>query len=223
MVICIAGVLSAEDLSQIRASLDRGRFVDGRETAGWHARLVKRNEQAKVGSEPARKAGEAVAAALTRHEVFRAAVLPRTVRPILFSRYHDGMAYGAHVDDAIMGTGAPARSDVSVTVFLNDPADYDGGELVMETTGGEQAYKLEAGSAIAYPSTTLHRVEPVTRGARLVGVTWVQSFVRDAESREILFDLDTTRRTLFQQSGKTREFDLLSKSYANLLRKWSDL
>jgi PKHD-type hydroxylase len=223
MIICIADVLSAEDLKDIHGLVERGRFVDGRETAGWHARLVKRNEQIRTNSDAARKAGERVAAALDRHEVFRAAALPRMMRPMLLSRYHDGMSYGAHVDDAIMGGKAPIRSDLSVTVFLNDPAAYDGGELVMETTGGEQAYKLAAGSAIIYPSTTLHRVEPVTRGTRLVAVTWVQSLVREAENREILFDLDTVRRTIFQGQGKSREFDLLSKTYANLLRKWSDL
>jgi len=223
MIICIAGVLSAEELERVHGLIDRGPFVDGRETAGWHARLVKRNEQIRTNGDAARKAGELISAALDRHEVFRAAALPRAMRPMLFSRYQEGMAYGAHVDDAIMGGRSPMRTDISVTVFLNDPAAYDGGELVMETTGGEQAYKLEAGGAILYPSTTLHRVEPVSRGARLVAVTWVQSLVREAENREILFDLDTARRAIFQEQGKSRAFDLLSKTYANLLRKWSDL
>lgn len=223
MIICIAGVLSAEELEKVHGLIEQGRFVDGWETAGWHARLVKRNEQIQTNSDAARRAGELVGGALDRHEVFRAAALPRAMRPMLLSRYHEGMTYGAHVDDAIMGGRAPMRSDISVTVFLNDPAGYDGGELVMETTGGEQAYKLEAGGAILYPSTTLHRVEPVTRGTRLVAVTWVQSLVREAENREILFDLDTARRTIFRTQGKDRAFDLLSKTYANLLRKWSDL
>src|SRR5690606_34211421 len=136
MIICIAGVLSAEELERVHGLIDQGPFVDGRETAGWHARLVKRNEQIRTNGDAARKAGELISAALDRHEVFRAAALPRAMRPMLFSRYQEGMAYGAHVDDAIMGGRSPTRTDISVTVFLNDPATYDGGELVMETTGG---------------------------------------------------------------------------------------
>ncbi len=222
MILCLANVLSHAELKAIEAVLADGAFVDGRATAGWHARTVKRNEQVATTSDAARKAGEIVNAALNRHPVFRAAVLPRSIRPFLFSRYTERMTYGPHVDDAIMGRTHPVRSDVSVTVFLSEPESYDGGELVIETTGGEEAYKLPIGSAIAYPSTTLHRVEPVTRGTRLVAVTWIQSMVRSAEDREILFDLDTARRTIFEQYGKTREFDLITKSYANLLRKWCE-
>ena len=117
----------------------------------------------------------------------------------------------------------PMRSDVSLTLFLSDPATYTGGELVIESTQGEQAFKLPAGAMIIYPSSTLHRVEPVTQGVRLAAVTWVQSLVRDMADREILFDLDTARKAVFAQHGKTAEFDLLSKSLANLLRKWVDL
>jgi PKHD-type hydroxylase len=223
MILCIADVLSAADLAAIRRVLDKAAFKDGRKTAGWHARAVKRNEQIDPASRTAREAGERIAAALGANDVFRAAVQPHTIRPFLLSRYGEGMSYGPHVDDAIMGSESRARSDVSVTVFLNDPAEYDGGELVVESSGGEQAYKLPAGHAIAYPSTTLHRVEKVTRGTRLVAVTWVQSLVRSAEEREVLFDLDVARRAIFQQHGKTREFDLIAKSYANLLRKWSHL
>jgi PKHD-type hydroxylase len=223
MILCIADVLSPSDLEAIRTTLDDAAFADGRSTAGWHARAVKHNEQIAPGSKAAREAGDRIRAALEANDVFRSGVLPHTIRPLLFSRYGEGMSYGPHVDDAVMGRTARARSDVSVTVFLNETADYEGGELVIESSGGEQAYKLPAGHAIAYPSTTLHRVEPVTRGTRLVAVTWVQSLVRSAEDREILFDLDLARRAIFGQRGKTREFDLIAKSYANLLRKWSDL
>jgi len=132
------------------------------------------------------------------------------------------MSYGSHVDDAIMGSARDFRTDVSFTVFLNDAADYDGGELVVETTGGETEYKLDAGAAIVYPSTSLHRVAPLTRGRREVAVGWAQSLVRDAGRREILFDLEAARREIFREQGKTRSFDLLSKSYSNLLRLWAE-
>jgi PKHD-type hydroxylase len=223
MILCIADVLSAADLAEIRRSLDKAAFQDGRKTAGWHARKVKRNEQADPASRAARDAGERVAAALEANPVFAAGVQPRAIRPFLLSRYGEGMEYGPHVDDAVMGGAQRIRSDVSVTVFLNPPEEYDGGALVIESAGGEQSFKLPAGHAVAYPSTTLHRVEKVTRGTRLVAVSWVQSLVRSADDREILFDLDMARRAIFEQHGKTREFDLIAKSYANLLRKWSEV
>jgi PKHD-type hydroxylase len=223
MILCIANVLSDADLAAIHGTLGKAAFQDGRKTAGWHAREVKRNEQAEPGSRAAREAGERIAAALKANPVFQAGVQPRALRPFLLSRYGEGMEYGPHVDDAIMGGEQRVRSDVSVTVFLNAPEEYEGGELVIESAGGEQVFKLPAGQAVAYPSTTLHRVEKVTRGTRLVAVSWVQSLVRAADDREILFDLDMVRRAIFEASGKTREFDLVAKSYANLLRKWSDV
>ena len=173
MIVCMAGVLEREELGRIAEILSRGTFVEGKLTAGWHARKVKENRQLGPGGE-ADSAGAIVREALLRHEVFRSAVLPLKLRPILFSRTDPGMSYGTHVDDAVMG-GEPAtliRSDASVTVFLGGPTGYDGGELILETTGGETGYKLEAGAAIAYPSTSLHRVSAVTRGRREVAVTW---------------------------------------------------
>lgn len=222
MILCLANVLTEEDLAAVVRVFDRAPNRDGRTTAGWHARLVKDNRQLDPGDPAVAEARDRVRAALRRHEVFQAAVLPRHVRPPLFAFYEPGMGYGAHVDDALMGD-PPVRSDVSVTVFLAPPESYDGGELVLETSAGDQAYKLGAGQALIYPSTTLHRVEPVTRGRRAVAVTWVQSLVRDAAQREILFDLDTARRDVFKKDGKTPTFDLLSKTYANLLRRWSEV
>jgi PKHD-type hydroxylase len=133
------------------------------------------------------------------------------------------MSYGSHVDNAFMGTDPKIRSDLSLTVFLRSPATYEGGELVIETTQGEEAFKLEAGAMVLYPSSTLHRVEPVTQGVRLVAVAWVQSLVKDPAERELLFDLDTARQAIFAKDGKTAEFDLISKSHANLLRKWGEI
>ena len=216
MILCIADLLSPEALAEIRRALDAAAYVDGRETAGWHARLVKRNRQ--MDARMSAVLQSPVLDALRRNEVFRAAVLPRRFRPVLFSRYETGMAYGAHVDDAVMGGDDPVRSDVSFTLFLCPPESYAGGELVIETTAGEQAFKLDAGAAVVYPSTTLHRVDPVRSGVREAAVGWAQSLVRNAEQRELLFELDTTRRALFRQQGKTAEFDRLAKVCANPLR-----
>ena len=219
MIVCIADILAPPLLAEARGRLGEGRFVDGRATAGWHARLVKANEQLSAGDPRNAELAEKVRRAIQAHGLFELAARPKTVRPVTFSRYAPGMAYGSHVDDAVMGG---VRTDVSFTLFLSDPAGYEGGELVIETTGGEQAIKLEAGSMVVYPSGALHRVEPVTGGMRLAAIGWAQSLVRDPARREILFDLDTARRSLFQQSGKTAEFDLLSKSVSNLLRLWAE-
>lgn len=223
MILCITNVLSATELDLITQKLHGAEFVDGKTTAGWHARLVKHNSQLPGNSPVLKELRGTVNAALKRNALFEMAVRPRVIRPFLFSRYAAGMAYDRHVDNAVMGEQDMMRSDVSATLFLNSPLEYDGGELVIESTQGEQAYKLEAGSMIVYPSTTLHRVEPVKQGVRLAAVTWIQSLVRDPGDREILFDLDTARRAIFEQYGKTPEFDLISKSHANLLRRWVEV
>ncbi|GAA0846761.1 Fe2+-dependent dioxygenase [Marinobacter szutsaonensis] len=224
MILCIGNILTPEQVSRIRAALDDGQFEDGRKTAGWHARLVKNNEQMASGSAQGKELRAEVEAALTGHPVFQMAVRPRRMTPILFSRYRDGMTYGNHVDDPVMGRGENRiRTDISFTLFLDDPDSYDGGELVTDTTAGEQSYKLPAGSAVVYPSSTLHRVEPVTKGQRRVAIGWIQSTIRDPAQREVLFDLDTARRQIFEREGKTAEFDLLTKSLANLQRFWAEI
>lgn len=225
MLVCIAGLLDADALGKVHALLGAARFADGARTAGWHARAVKANRQAEAQDPAAREAGALVSAALLADPVFRAAALPRRLRPVLFARYGEGEAYGAHVDDAVMGAsdpGGPLRTDVAVTVFLAAPGEYGGGELVVEDAGGEQAFKLAAGDAVAYPATALHRVAPVLSGERLVAVTWAQSLVRDPSAREVLFDLDAARRDVWAREGKSRAFDLLAKSHANLLRRWAE-
>ena len=141
----------------------------------------------------------------------------------MFSRYEPGMEYGTHVDNAVMSGRPPVRSDVSLTLFLSEPDTYDGGELTIQTMTGEEQIKLPAGSIVAYPSSSLHRVAPVTRGVRVAAVTWVQSMIRDPACREILFDLEATRRSIFETQGKTREFDLVSKCFANLMRMWAEV
>ena len=223
MIFAIDDVLTPEELQQITALLDPQDFIDGKLTAGWHAKLVKNNTQLTKKAEYTSELTEIVSSALWRNPLFKVATQPKTIHSMLFSCYETGMSYGSHADNALMGNRGFLRSDVSLTLFLSDPTDYEGGELIVENTDGDRSYKLPARSAIVYPSGALHRVAPITEGIRLVVVAWVQSLVRDPMKREILFDLDTARRSLFQKSGKTIEFDLISKSHANLLRRWAEV
>lgn len=220
MILCIGDVLDAAAVADLRNTLAGGVYVDGVLSSGWASRMVKNNEQ--LGAGPALKAAQQkVIEALRSNPMFSSAVMPRHFAPPLFARYVPGMDFGAHMDNPLMGPDH-MRADVSVTIFLADPESYDGGELVMETTGGEAAYKLPAGSAVTYPTTVMHRVEPVTRGVREVAVTWAQSLFRRAEHREILFDLERTARAIFEREGKSEHFDLINKSTSNLRRLWVD-
>jgi PKHD-type hydroxylase len=219
MQMTIAGVLTPEELILVRAAFDAAAFVDGRETAGWAAKTVKNNIQAKAGDAAMDAVRALVQERLMAHPLFIMSARPKHMSSLLFARYDPGMEYGAHVDDALMGG---MRSDISFTLFVDEPETYGGGELVMETSAGESAVKGPSGSVFLYPSTTLHRVAKLNSGIRRVCVGWAQSFVRNAEQREILFDLDTARRAVFSASGKTAEFDLMSKSLANLMRMWAE-
>ncbi len=219
MLLCIGPVLDKGVVDAATAALTAGRFVDGRATAGWYARTIKENLQADPQDDRLAALRRTLADTILRNELFQMAVRPRRLSPLSLSRYEPGMHYGAHVDDAIMGE---LRADVSFTLFLSDPAGYAGGELMIDGPGGTQEFKLPAGSLVAYPSTTLHHVAEVTSGVRYAAVGWAQSLVRDAARRELLFELDTARRTLFRQSGKTGAFDLVTKSFSNLLRMWAE-
>jgi PKHD-type hydroxylase len=218
MQIVIGDVLSAAELKTVGAALKRARFVDGRATAGFAARLVKNNRQAAGSDRSLDAVRRLVAARILGNEVFRLAVRPKALSTLLFSRYDKSMDYGSHVDDALIDG---MRSDVSFTLFLSDPESYDGGELVIESAAGEETFKLAPGSLVAYPSTSLHRVAGIARGARFAVVGWARSFIRDAAQRELLFDLDTARRALFAREDKSAEFDLIAKSFANLMRMWT--
>ena len=222
MLHCIPDILSPTEARQVCDRVQSLKFVDGSATAGVFARTVKRNEQVENSPE-AQKVQDFVMQALIRSVEFERFARPRNMKPIMFSRYEPGMEYGTHVDNAVMSGRPPVRSDVSLTLFLSEPGSYDGGELTIQTMAGEEQIKLPAGSIVAYPSSSLHRVIPVTRGVRVAAVTWVQSMVRDPACREILFDLETTRRSIFESQGKTREFDLISKSFANLMRMWAEV
>lgn len=220
MIFTIPNLLSTDELSQIQQQLAQVELADGKKTAGWHTKQVKHNQQLP-GQHPITQAliGQ-VRAIIQRNPLFQIAVRPRDIHTLLVSHYGVGMGYGRHVDNALMG--GSCRSDVSFTLFLSEPEDYEGGELVIESVDDEQAYKLSACSMLVYPASTLHRVEPVTRGNRWVVVGWAQSLIRDPNRRELLFELDTARRSLFAKHGKTDEFDLISKSVANLLRQWAE-
>ena len=194
-------------------------FVDGRATAGFRAKRVKENEQLNPAA-PSRDT--LVIDGLRRNAEFQRIVLPRTIQKPLFNRYRTDMTYGWHVDDALMGPHEQWRTDVSVTVFLNQPDEYEGGELEIDSAFGLQTVKLPAGAAVVYPSSTLHRVTPVTEGERLAAVTWVQSKVRDPGHREILADLDRVRHRMSELDPDGAETDIAFKTYANLLRRWAD-
>ena len=219
MQIVIGHVLSADEIETIYAALARAHFVDGKATAGFAARTVKNNRQAEGSDRSLATIRQLVAERILGNEVFRLAVRPKALSPLLFSRYESGMHYGSHVDDALMDG---MRTDVAFTLFLSDPTSYDGGELTIESAAGEETFKLDAGALVAYSATSLHRVADITRGARLAAVGWARSFVRDPAQRELLFDLDIARRQLFAREGKSAEFDLISKSFANLLRMWAE-
>jgi PKHD-type hydroxylase len=222
MYVVLSAVLEGEDLARVRAGLGELAWGPGKRTAGAAARGVKENLQAS-GADPRTRALEQfVLEALRRHALFEIAARPAAISRLMFSRYQPGMAYGAHTDDAMMGTeDAPLRTDIAFTLFLSDSAAYDGGALVIESALGEQDIKLEAGDAILYPAGTIHRVAPVTRGERQAGVGWVQSTVADAARREVLFDLSIAR-TRLAEAGAAREETLrLDKSISNLLRMWA--
>jgi PKHD-type hydroxylase len=218
MILAVTDILSQGDVAALRDGLARASFVPGESSAGWQAQLVKSNLQAS-DSPQVEAMRSLVRTRLLEHPVFALATRPKTVIGPLFSRYQPGHAYGNHVDNALIGG---ARTDVSFTLFLADPASYDGGELVVDTPSGEEAFKLAPGSAVTYPATTLHRVLPVTRGERLAAAGWVRSYLREPAQRELLFDLETARRRLFEREGKTAEADLLAKCAANLMRMWCE-
>jgi PKHD-type hydroxylase len=222
MMLCIPEVLSREELQRARTALASAEFVDGKTTAGYRAVRVKNNLQLPSNSPHAKEISVLIEQALRRNRTFDWAIWPKLIRGILISRYEPGMQYGYHVDDAINRKPDPARTDVAFTIFLSDPAEYDGGELVIDAGLGPQEVKLAAGEAVVYPASTLHRVAEVTRGRRVVAVGWVQSQVRDPAQREILYDLERIKRLLAERLPDAPETDLAFKTQSNLLRMWAD-
>jgi PKHD-type hydroxylase len=225
MLITIAQVLSADEVRHWRERLDAANWDDGASTAGTLSRSVKRNQQLPDDAEPGASLSRALQQRLMATPLFVSAALPLRLHPPRFNRYADGGTYGTHVDGALMRLpdGRMLRSDLSATLFLTDPADYDGGELEIESRFGAQTVKLAAGDLVLYPSSSLHRVMPVTRGARTAAIVWLQSTVRDDDARERLFDLDQTIQSLTPDLG-TNDPRLVSLTgvYHNLLRRWAD-
>ncbi len=226
MMLPIPDILDAATLKRVRGLLDGADWIDGNATSGAQSALAKRNRQLPEDGAAAREAGGVILDALGRSPLFVAAALPLKVYPPLFNRYEGGEAFGAHVDNAIRiqrGSDFRIRSDLSCTIFLADPESYDGGELVVEDPGGERRVKLGAGSAILYPASSVHRVEPVTRGVRLASFLWLQSMVRGAEERAILFDLDRAVQRVGGELGQGHRAAVeLTGVYHNLLRRWAD-
>lgn len=224
MIVQIPGLLTAEQVAHCRRTLEAAAWVDGRVTAGVQSARAKNNLQAPEDSAEARSLGEMILGALGRNETFVSAALPLRVFPPLFNRYDQGMGFGAHVDNSIrFASGVRFRTDVSATLFLSDPDDYDGGELVIDDAYGVHAVKLGAGDLILYPATSLHRVETITRGSRWAAFFWAQSMVRDDGQRTLLYNLDrsigATRAALSDDHPAVLN---LTATYHNLLRMWAD-
>ncbi len=228
MIVSIPNVLSPAGAAAMRAQLDAATdaWVDGRATAGYQGAPVKLNQQIAEGAPIGLEMGDAILASLERHPLFISSVLPNRVYPPLFNRYAGGMHFGSHVDGGIRivpgSHGTKIRADVSVTVFLTPPDEYDGGELVIEDTYGVQEVKLPAGHAIVYPATSLHQVRPVTHGTRISSFFWVQSLIRDDPRRSLLFDMDTAIQRLNATNGDDAARRSLVGCYHNLLRIWGE-
>jgi len=235
MMVVIPDALSPDQVRHCREALADAPWIDGRTTAGHLAAAAKQNLQLPSDHPVSVELGNLVMATVSQHPRFVSAALPRKVLPPMFNCYqgggndgkhgssHDSHHYGKHVDNAIRvipGTGERVRTDISCTLFLSDPADYDGGELIMEDTYGQHVVKLPAGHLVVYPGTSLHQVTPVTRGARLAAIFWIQSFIRHDAQRCILFDLDNTIQTLTRQSANNSSLTTLTGVYHNLLRQW---
>lgn len=224
MLLHIPDVLSPSEVAEFRLRLDAADWTDGRETVGPQGAEVKRNEQLPDASSERAELGRAILAALRRSPLFFAAALPRKILPPRFNRYAGGGEYGFHVDGAVMNMADAdfLRSDLSCTLFLNAPEEYDGGRLIVSDTYGEHAVKLAAGDAILYPSSSLHRVEPVTCGSRIASFFWIQSLVRDDGQRQTLLQLDTAIQKLTQDGADRDALLQLTTVYHNLLRGWSE-
>jgi PKHD-type hydroxylase len=223
MLLPIENVLGRDEAHAMRAQLAASEWSDGRITAGHQSALAKRNLQLPQDAPLAQELGASLLQRLAAHPLFITAALPHKVFPPLFNAYREGMDFGSHIDNAIRGDEEKLRTDLSCTLFLSEPDEYDGGELVIEDYSGSQAVKLAAGSMLLYPASSLHRVTPVTRGTRFAAFFWVQSLVRDPMRRRMLLDLDLSIQGLRRAHGESSELVTLSGLYHNLLRHWAEL
>jgi len=227
MLICIPDVLSKNDVADFRRIMDAAEWEDGRSTAGAQSAQVKQNEQLPPDSEIARRLGERIISALTANLLFISAAVPLRIFPPLFNRYGPGKFFGEHVDNCIRGdnlTGMRIRTDLSITLFLSEPDEYDGGELIIDDYYGSHTVKLPAGHLVLYPSTSLHMVTPVTRGVRVSSFFWLQSMIKDTHARRMTFDMDNAIRELVARLGRNDpEVRKLTNIYHNLIRYWAEL
>ena len=226
MLLQIPQVLTVEQVAQCRQALDGADWADGRITAGYQSAQAKHNEQLPEDAPIARELGDLVLKALQGNPLFLSAALPLKVFPPLFNRYAGGQSFGSHVDNAIRqvrGTPHRVRTDLSATLFLSDPGEYDGGELVVEDTYGTHSVKLPAGDLVLYPASSLHLVQPVTRGARVASFFWIQSMVRDDGERTLLYDLDRAVQQVHRDLPDSPAAVQLTSVYHNLLRRWADV
>jgi PKHD-type hydroxylase len=227
MLICVPDVLSKATVAEFRAIIDACDWEDGRSTAGAQSAMVKRNEQLPVNSDTARRLGQRIISALVANPLFVAAAIPLHIFPPLFNRYGAGHHFGAHIDNAVRGdhlTGVRIRTDVSMTLFLSEPDDYDGGELIVEDHYGSHAIKLPAGHLVLYPASSLHMVTPIMRGVRVASFFWLQSMIRDPQARRLIFDLDTAIQHLVDRIGRDDpQIVKLTDIYHNLIRYWAEV
>jgi PKHD-type hydroxylase len=224
MLVHIPQVLNADQVARCRTIMDQAAWTDGRVTAGFQSAQVKKNLQLPEDAPEAQELGGMVLLALKRSPLFLSAALPHTVFPPLFNRYDSGMTFGAHIDNAIRQSldGQRIRTDISATLFLSGPDEYDGGELTVEDTYGSHAVKLPAGDLVIYPADSLHNVTPITRGSRVASFFWIQSLIRDRTRRALLFDLDTSIRHLTRDVPGHDALVTLTGTYHNLLRQWAE-
>ena len=226
MIIAIPNVLAAAQADEARRQLDAVEWVDGKVTAGHQSARAKENQQLPEDSPVARKLGELIVSALERNPLFVSAALPLRIFPPLFNRYQSGHAFGLHVDNAVRqvrGTPHRIRTDLSATLFLSAPEEYDGGELIVEDTYGPQTIKLPAGHMVLYPASSLHKVQPITRGTRVASFFWIQSMVRSDGDRALLFDMDLAIQRLSRDTPDHPAVVQLTGVYHNLLRRWAEL
>jgi PKHD-type hydroxylase len=223
MLIRLPHVLSPTQLQRVQSLLAEAAFVNGKLSAGSAAQRVKNNEEARSNQPQIEALNDIVMGNLVRHPVYNTAALPHRVATPFYARYCEGMSYGEHIDDPVMGVGERYRCDIAITVFLNEPQEYDGGELVIQTSFGEQTVKEAGGNAVMYPASSRHYITDVTRGVRLVAVTWVQSLVRDPLKREILYDLSQARNRMLRRTPDAEETAHVDTAYVNLVRLWADL
>lgn len=227
MLVCVPDVLSKAEVADFRAAMEAAAWEDGRSTAGAQSAMVKNNEQLPPDGEIARRLGARIVKALAANPLFVSAAIPRHIFPPLFNRYGVGQHFGIHVDNAVRGdrlTGLRIRTDLSVTLFLSEPDEYDGGELVVEDYYGAQTVKLPAGHLVLYPASSLHTVTSVSRGARLASFFWLQSMIRDDHARSLIFDLDTAIQRLVERLGRNDpEVVRLTGVYHNLIRYWAEV